>query len=244
MIEFAVCVPNNAGIMIAVTLRKTEPTKETYPLPAVRLYREDLAAIARAVAEGGDLLIATDGYEATSADQLADERFPDSPVSLTISADRPPRKITARLSAGSATIELIEPDTLSAGIVSHIRLICESRRLRLRSLVCVRMKGFVPVVPLVLAFSLAFMIGGIIAATQLKPPVVWVAQPVSIALFGLVALASGGFLWVASWPVACIVNAPRAERPGYWQRTRDMWITGTVTALGGAVVGFLLGRIT
>lgn len=40
-----------------------------------------------------------------------------------------------------------------------------------------------------------------------------------------------------------MINAPRADRPTYWQRTRDMWLVGVITALLGAVVGHLLGQV-
>lgn len=41
-----------------------------------------------------------------------------------------------------------------------------------------------------------------------------------------------------------ITNAMRASRPRYWERTRDVWVIGVITALIGAVIGYLFGLIS
>jgi hypothetical protein len=126
-----------------VTVRQRRQTaEEIHDLGSLHLYREDLRAIAVAAAEAGDLRITgTDAsgttYEGTTPDDL--DEMPEK-VSLVLSAVRPqaagagntkPTEVTVRL-LRDATVELTEPDTLTAGILFRIRQVCESRQRWLR----------------------------------------------------------------------------------------------------------------
>ena len=99
-----------------MTVRRTKLDVEQYDLGSLRLYREDLRAIATAVAEAGDLSITCDGFEATSPGDFGDG-LPETLKKVTIRAKNPDRlaAVEIRLSDQEAVARLTEPDTLLAG---------------------------------------------------------------------------------------------------------------------------------
>jgi hypothetical protein len=238
-----------------MTVRRTRLYRVQYDLGSLRLYREDLRAIATAAAEAGDLAITCDGLEATSPDDFGDA-LPEKPRTMTISAGNRDTlsAVEIRLSAREATVLLTEPDTLLAGIVYRVRLICEPRRRRLRSALRVgRRDSWARIVSAALGIVLAVLasVVAVLAAVQasVAPQPGHHATGLSadiialIASLGAVVLAALSFtVWAGNRPWVEIINAPRADRPTYWQRTGDMWLVGVITALLGAIAGYLLGR--
>lgn len=233
-----------------MTVRRTKLDVEQYDLGSLRLYREDLRAIATAAAEAGDLAITCDGFEATSPEDFGDG-LPEKLEKVTIRAANPDRlgSVEIRLSDREAVVQLTEPDTLLAGVVSRVRLICEPRRQHYpRALEWARRAdSATPLASAALAFTVVLVSLGIIAENR------WLTKAHShghsaggVAAFvgvGIVAFAAlSFFLLGAVRPWVEMINAPRADRPTYWQRTGDMWVVGVITALLGAVAGYLLGR--
>lgn len=226
-----------------MTVRRTKLDVEQYDLGSLRLYREDLQAIAMAASEAGKLAITCDGFEATSPDDFGDA-LPEKLSRVTIKAANPdrPSAVEIRLAPREATVLLTEPDTLLAGIVSRVRLICEPRRRRMISAllrVGTGSAGLFVVTGVLLGSGAGFVVAGTVAHPT---------GGVKAALFvsvGVLAVLSIGFgIWFANRPWVEMINAPRADRPTYWQRTRDIWVVGVITALLGAVVGYLLGKYT
>lgn len=249
-----------------MTMRRVRKAFDTYDLGALRLYREDLRAIASAVAEAGDLTISCDDmYEATSPDDF--DQFREDLRSVGLKATRAGslRSIEVLLENNAATVVLAEADTLLTGVLQRIRLICEGRQRRLVS----RLQR-VPSPPryersaglrypqrmygrptgwlsrlLAAGFFLSLVsLFGLVAATTPKQPAPSAALITLAAVggaLGLGALATGV---IERRPRVVIINAPQADRPTYWQRTRDIWQVGIVTTIFGVVVGYVLGKFT
>ncbi len=246
MIAFALPSRDDHGKMIDMPVRRTVAREEIYPLGALRLYREELEAIANAVAESSELLIESDDLEATSAGDFA--QLPERPEKLVIRGTRidPDRRVVVTLTPGSASVELAEPDTLSAGILARIQAICAPcRRLRLRQVID-RSDGLRALVGVLGPFGIAFGVTGILVAesSRHKTSILWIGNPLLIAVSFAVGIVGVSYLLFPRPPLVIIINAPRAERPTYWQRTRDMWWVGIVTSLAGVIVGYLLGKFT
>ncbi|SRR6266487_568576 len=242
-----------------VAVRRTRLVVESYDLGSLRLYREDLQAIATAVAEAGDLKIGGRDFEATSPADF--EALDEHLTEVTILAKRAtePGGIQVRLSRRAAVAELVEPDTLTVGILVRIRLICGLRRMRLRSLMTrpddrgsrsyrgtSRLDRTVAAVVL----TVASMAAGSLAYLSSLPKGThatagWTTGlSIVVAIVAAIAVIAAGLLWLASRQRVVIVNAPRADRPTYWELTHDLWLIGTATALVGAVAGYLLGSLT
>lgn len=169
---------------------------EDYELGHLRLYRDDLEKIAKAVAEIGELVIRCGDWEMTEPADFSDNtELPDLLPELEIEG-RGQSAIDVRLGPNTASVTLVEPDTLTEGILSRIRRIAGARRRRL-PLVSVRgAHGY---------------------------PYFQVSIPTSSAV---------------------LINAYRADRPSFWQRTRDDWFIGTVMLLLGGVLGYIVNMIT
>ncbi|MFG3441275.1 hypothetical protein ACGF0J_28835 [Nonomuraea sp. NPDC047897] len=54
----------------------------------------------------------------------------------------------------------------------------------------------------------------------------------------------GRFGWPFRQDGAHLINAYRRDRPSFFQRTRDDWITGSVMAAVGGVIGYFVNEIT
>jgi hypothetical protein len=237
-----------------VTVRERRPTaKETHDLGCLRLYREEIREIAVAVAEAGDLHISCTNpegttYEGTTPDDLAD--MPEN-VGVVLSATRPeqpgaqrsrPTQIEVRLASRAATVELVEPDMLTAGILARIRQVCEPRRRLWRSLA--PKSGavmFLFFLPLLLASAWGFTSANLPGAKEGRWGPANTAVAATAAALIVASLVVGMF---ARQPRVTVINAPRASRPTYWQRTRDGWVVGVVTGVIFTAVGYLLGKLT
>lgn len=239
-----------------MTVRRTKLNIEHYDLGSLRLYREDLRAIAAAAAEAGDLFITCDGFEATSPDDFSDE-LPEKPENVTITAKRTgsPSVIDIRLTAEEASVRLTEADTLLAGIVSRIQLICDQRRRPLRSL----FGGSSPLSNRWRSYGAILLVGvGVYIAIHQIASIYdinsshvglqagrWnLSDILVLVIVGIAVLGVLGYIGITSGsPRVVIINAPRATRPTYWERTHDMWLVGIITALFGAAAGYMLGKL-
>lgn len=226
-----------------MTVRRTKLTPERYDLGPVWLYREDLQAIADAVNEIGDLKITCfSGNESFEASESSDFiRIPETLEEVTISSgpisDRT-KMVTVNLHA-NAWVELTEPNIQSAGVLSRIRDICEQRK---RTFWAFR-RWFGPA--LAIFGVICFATVSVISIPTTKSPVwnsVFLTWVVPLTELGLIVSGIGIRLSARSREVV-ITNAPRASRPRYWQRTRDMWVVGIITTIVGVLLGYVLGRL-
>lgn len=112
-----------------MTVRRTGLSTERQDLGPVRLYREDLRAIAAAVREVGDLKITCDDeYEASEPSDF--DHLPERLVNVEISGENTDakRSITVEFTQNTAYINLVEPDTHAFGVVVRIKNICDQKR--------------------------------------------------------------------------------------------------------------------
>jgi hypothetical protein len=247
--------------LAAMTVQRRKLRPEVSDLGALRLYREDLRAIAATINERGTLQIfCYEGDSMFEASDLADfdKTLPESPYQVTISNIRSasPHEVTATgvveattVSAPEVTatfwqwganVELFEPDTWARGVLSGIQAICRPRRRRMWSF-CRRFGG--PIAACA-ALVLLFIV---IAATDPQASSVWhnvfLNSILPVTLLALIPVGIGMRLLTRSNKVI-IINALKTDRPSYWDRTRDIWVVGIITAVAGAVLGYALGKIT
>jgi hypothetical protein len=83
-----------------MAVERIRAVTETHQLGSCRLYREDLQAIAIAVAEAGDLAIFFGDLSASAPEDLADSQIPKTPerVEITVLRDAGPLPIAVTLS--------------------------------------------------------------------------------------------------------------------------------------------------
>jgi hypothetical protein len=227
--------------------KRTRILQESHDLGCLRLYREDMRAIATAVAEAGELRMSCTDHGGTTYEATAPEDLDELPedIGLVLSSARSNNsdssrssEIEVRLGPNSATVELVEPDTLTTGILVRISNICKPRQRLMRSML--PKWGSYPwfglFTPAVLVIAGVTM-GNLPDANAGK----WeVANTIVAVIAGIlvVALVSVGIF--VRRPRVILINAPRASRPTYWDRTRDMWWVGIVTALLGVLIGYVL----
>lgn len=224
---------------------RTKLVPEVYDLGALWLYREDLQAIATAVNELGALKITcSSGNSTFEASEPSDfEQLPEDLQTLTISTARSvgPSTVSVTFNREVASVELEEPNTQAAGVLSRIKDICEP--LHRSGWFFLRRLGR----PLA-AVSFIFLIGTLIGYANSEKSSVWHNQfmynglPLLFIFLTVSGLAMAFITGVSRRVV--ISNAQRSSRPRYWQRTGDMWVVGVITALIGAIIGYVLGLIS
>jgi hypothetical protein len=227
-----------------MTVRRTQLVPEVYNLGALWLYREDLRAIAAAVNELGTLKITCtsgnstyEGCEISDIDQLPEDL---ETVEVSSAPSVNSSAVTATFRSSGANITLVEPDTQAAGVLSRIRVICEPRRRSLWTF----WHRFGPVLAVT---SLVCFFTSLIAYSNTMKSAIWHNQflynGLPALLLALIFVGIGTSLLARSSRMVVIVNATRGSRPRYWQRTRDMWVVGVLTAVAGAVIGYVLGLL-
>ncbi|MBF8192440.1 hypothetical protein ITP53_43525 [Nonomuraea sp. K274] len=252
-----------------MAVRRTTLQTEVYKLGAIRLYREDLIAIAKAVAELGKLRIEADESIADHPDDF--DQLPGEITKLRIIAKKADSKteIVVRLTPDEATVTVTEPNTVANGIRIAIQDRCRPRlRLRLlhrrppatpRSEISVgwwtrNMALNIGAVSLLLA-GLIGLVGVIYVALAPTPDAtelanalrrseksdVWLVPAVIGPIFLLPVIA---VVSAKRKRGAILVNALKADRPSYWQRKRDdIWLN--VASFGtGAFTSWLIGWLT
>ena len=228
-----------------MTVRRTGLSIERQNLGPVRLYREDLRAIAAAVREVGDLKITCDDeYEASEPTDF--DHLPERLVKVEISGKNTDakRSITVDFTQNAAYVNLVEPDTHAFGVVVRIKNICDQKRRFSRILY--RDKGRILILGGIISIiAYTAIYAGFNGGTKsAKSPWtgVWLNDIVPLLLLSMIPIGLG-IRYLGKRRVA-IINALRADRPGYWKRTGDMWVVGIITALLGAIIGYFLGKIT
>jgi hypothetical protein len=225
-----------------VTIRRTKLLPETYELGPLWLYQEDLQAIATAISELGPLNITCTGdsetYEASDPSDFSE--LPENLSKVTISSKHSTGSsaATATFGESDADVKLVELDTHATGVLSRIQSICELRR-RKEWQFCRRFG-----VPLALtSLAAVIIVANIYGYTEKSPA--WHNQflhnGLPWLLTAFIAAGIGMRVLARSSRKIVITNAVRASRPRYWERTRDTWVVGVITAVVGAVIGYVLG---
>ncbi|MEV0821882.1 hypothetical protein [Nonomuraea rubra] len=237
-----------------MAIRRTPAqTGRVYPLGAIRLYREDLQAIAKAVAELGPLHIAirSDGLVMDDPADFADLPEKIANVSIIARSKESESRIIVELFYDRAAVTVIEPDTLTSSICVRIQDICSKRTRVLGKPPSVIPKtGFLPSKSDVLT---AAVFAGALAIPTWALVNWWGPTisngPVSVgwlsALVGATALALGLVAAFLRTRIrgATLVNAYEADRPPFWRRHRsEAWLS-TVGAVAGAVLGYFINQL-
>jgi hypothetical protein len=224
-----------------MVVKRTHDRTEIYRLGHVRLYRDDLEQIAKAVAEVGPLKIACPPWELTDPSDFANPDLPERLPELTMTAEHggTDAKVEVSLGREVAEVTLTEPVTLTLGVLNRIQQVCHQRwwrwwigRLRIGDWVATLAIVFPGV--LVMIFDLS----GIDLLDH------------AMLVFGgliLGALMISLLAWTKNSSVsrkAVLINAYRADRPSFWQRSRDDWVIGVVMLLLGGMLGYLVNQIT
>jgi len=223
-----------------MAVRRTRLPTEKHDVGPVRLYREDLQAIASAVGELGVLKItcdsAEDAWEASDSSEFCD--FPIDLLEVTISSNDEDTSaaVTATFNTTTSLIELTDPDIFSEGILSRIRTICGNRR---RPLWYLRRRGST----LAFAGFLALIVLVPIEADSNLSNNYFFGTVFPVFVLSLIPIGLA-IRWLGSSRKAIITNAPRATKPSYWERTGDMWVVGVITAIVGAILGYMLGKFS
>jgi hypothetical protein len=230
---------------MTVTVRQIRLVPEEHDLGALRLYREDLVKIATEAARAGALKIVAGDFEATSPDDFA--ALPSmqlASVTITSTPSDSPAAVEVGFTAGSATVRLTEPSLETRGVLVGIQQVCETRSLRWRSRMP-RSQNATYTALLIGCIAAAFnIVFVILAISPTKGTPGWISSPATIALASAAFVASAGYVALDSRPRVMIINVPRADRPTFWERTRDSWKVGIITTVGGVIAGYLLAKLT
>jgi hypothetical protein len=210
-----------------MAIRRKDATVKTTSMHHVRLYRDELEGIAKALSEFGELAITYDAYEATAAEDFTE--LPETGRDVKMTAKSGESSVTVTLSPRSARIVEVEPTSATHGLASLIRSIAgRGSRVPLRAWL-----GLTPVViPTLLAITYAPSLG----ANWSVIVVLFTMLITMIVLRRIPARMTG--------ESARVINAYRADRPTFLQRTRDDWVVELVCVAIGLVAGYILGRLT
>lgn len=119
-----------------MTVKRIGTRQETYELGHLKLYREDLEEIAKAVSEVGPLKISCGDWRMNDPADFADPELPEALPDLVMTAQRPDSStgVMVDLGARVASVKVAEPDTHIEGVLSRIQRITEPRQRGLLSL--------------------------------------------------------------------------------------------------------------
>lgn len=216
--------------MCAMTLRTTRDERDSIDLGTPRLYREDLEQIARIVRDECDGQVTIEFFDKRGrvgdaptafAEHHAQEDTTENLERLTISGERGGTELEVSFSPAESRLIVTNPDNSARGAAGQIHQICVAhRRYRLRWL---RLGDI-----------------GLVAAGGALGVVL--AGDWRVGLVSLVAAYTALSLpWVRSWlePRTLLVNAPRVERPSWWQRHRK----DALLLLIGGCIGYGVNQV-
>lgn len=213
-----------------MAIQRIKERQETHKLGRLRLYRDDLEAMARALMEFGDLkVMVNDEVMATEPEDLADLRD-----HLPEQFDRVELQATKEFNGGRSTVYvdlgtgakvlLVEPDMAARGVFNSVKEICAPRRVS------------APWSGVGLVLMLVALVGTIALGLAGAEPQGW---PM-LTTMGLLGVSVVITFWASRAPEPSgdiILNVPRAERPTFGQR---LFADGGVSAFW-TVVGLVCG---
>lgn len=215
-----------------MAVERIKKKQETHELGRLKLYRDDLEAIARVLAEFGSLQFTVDDeLTGTGSEDFAvlREELPERLTRVTLVAMKEGSAIRVDLGSGPRVV-VTEPDMAARGALTSIKEICAPRRAR-------KPGGALSSSLLLLVFVvvIAFGVSGV-------EPAGWP----SLVLMALLAVSGGAILWEkqrGTDSADVILNVPRAERPTFGQRlVADGGVSAFWTGVG-ALLGLPLGVV-
>ncbi|MFV2196002.1 hypothetical protein [Nocardiopsis sp. LOL_012] len=239
-----------------MAVERIKKRQEIHRLGQLRLYRDELEAIARELAKFGPLEFTVNGeVSGTEPEDFAKVRdeLPERLKRVRMEATRGESSIRVELGLG-AEVVLIEPDISASGVLTRIKEICAPRRIRVYW-------------PLVLATLLIdlLLLGGYLVISYLKhlqqeETVLYGAVVILMLLLAVAAVPSNsaaiGSAFMAAPPASSrddillrsiILNVPRAERPTFGQRlVADGGVSAFWTVVGlvfGGAIGYLVNQM-
>jgi hypothetical protein len=229
-----------------MTSNRLKLREEMYRLGALKLYRDDLEQIARAVAEVGHLRMTCGDWEMNDpADLSANADLPEVLPVLEMMAERDESDTTIRVSLSKlqAVVTLVEPDTLTEGVASRIMRLTSGKKRRFAAIMASKGVFWIPAGLMVIGLIffiiwLQTLTGGIRASRGLM-----IGSGIAAAIAFIGAVLSPAVVYMAG-PGSILINAYRSDRPSFWKRTRDDWTVGAAWALVGGVIGYLVNQIT
>lgn len=218
------------SVMSWKQIRKRQETERLGPL---RLYRDDLEAIAKTLDEFGDLEITVNG-EVRCSDpggfaELGNQ-LPERLESVVMEAAAGEAMVRVELGQG-AKIEVIEPGLAARGAQARIKEICVPRVVR---------RGW-----RIFLYFLLFVVFALLSPLlkeQLSSSQWTVLFSVVLAIFAFFSLADIAIMEKNKLEDV-ILNVPRSERPPFIERLfADRGVSAFWTLVGG-VIGYLANQI-
>jgi len=247
-----------------MTVRRIEAQVEATSLRHVRIFRDDLIAIARALLEVGPLVGSCGDLQfddPTDFERMAGQ-LPEHLPALTMVAVAPDRggqpeasRVEIVLSPDMARVTLTEPVTLTLGVRDRVMRIAAHGERRVINVLgssgaMRRYLGW-----LALAFLVWWVIELPTAAAHLVHNVGLLLSHGRIPsgksillLIGLIIAVSLLLVGASRLPgtssSAVVINVPRASRPSFWVRKRDDIKIAIVSLVAGGVVGYFVNVLT
>ncbi len=228
-----------------MTVRPLYSQSDEYTYAPVRLWRDDLERIVALIEEvypEAPPRIQTDLYRLDSIQDLAD--LPSTRV-RSVSIDIP-KRFTVKILPAACTIEVVEPDTLSRGLVATLgEILNQSRRFPIR-LVLFGLEGL----------AIALFLVSVLVSTGGFSPTNFASLVGGLALMAmwlvLVMPRSFGLLFSSlediRFGASQIFTKTRAEAPTFLMRKRDDLLIEAVVAvvslLAGGFLGYWINTIT
>ncbi|GAA4100855.1 hypothetical protein GCM10022248_86230 [Nonomuraea soli] len=223
------------------------------------MFREDLEAIATAVAEIGDLQIeSNDGVEADLPEDFA--TMPERLEYVSLTARASSAKIEVYLGPDRTFMALTEPNTTVFLVSARVREICKRRR-RLTFILPgpslaskdgsfmptqrSRLWLYLPMGMLILAMLLAFFEStvGFNPNIPIGSTDYYIPTTHTVLYIALFVAAPLGFI-LSRIRAAVLINVEAKQRPSFWKRKQDDIRIAAVSLPLGGVVGWLVNELT
>lgn len=111
-----------------MTLRRTQSRAETTHLGHLKLYRDDLIEIAKALAEVGTLAIGCGDWVMDDPMDFENPDLPERLPDVAMTGTNGKTAVGVKLGEGEASVHLIEPTTFTEGTLSRILRLTKPRR--------------------------------------------------------------------------------------------------------------------
>ncbi|OOC52614.1 MULTISPECIES: hypothetical protein [Nocardiopsis] len=230
-----------------MAVERVKKRRETHPLGRLKLYRDDMEAIARVLAEFGTLSFLVNeevsGNEPEDFAKIRDE-LPERLDLVQMAATREGLHVVVEIGPG-AKVGLVEPDIAAYGALTRVQQICAPCRMG-------RSWWLLLVLAAVCFVSVA---GGIVALTlneRMFQETGLVSGVIALIFGGLGLGISGAAVRASSEKGGSevkdiILNVPRAERPTFGQRlVADGGVSffwAAVGLIGGGLIGYLVNQL-
>lgn len=230
-----------------MAVERIRERREVHELGRLKLYRDDLEAIARVLAEFGTLHFTANnevsGSEPGDFAKMRDE-LPERLENVEMDATRGESAVRVDLGTGSL-VALIEPDMTARGVLTSIKEICDPHRVGRRRFLWASL----------VAAGGAAIFGGLITTdamnkgAQFGEALLTATVPAGMAALAgaAVVLNQALFGQKDAHSRDVILNVPRAERPTFGQRlVADGGVSAFWTVVGlvcGGAIGYLVNQL-